>query len=126
MGICCSNTSLKGKVVLITGGNKGIGFETSIDLLRRGAKVIIGCRSTRNVEKELCNIIPEADVIVRKLDLLSTKSVKAFVDEIKSSFEMIDILINNAGMVTEEKKETDDGFELTMATNYLGHALLNH
>ena len=48
---------------------------------------------TQNVGKELCNIIPEADVIVRKLDLLSTKSVKAFVDEIKSSFEMIDILI---------------------------------
>ena len=126
MGICRSKTSLEGKVVLITGGSKGIGLETSIDLLRRGAKVIIGCRSTQNVEKEICNIIPDADVLVRKLDLSSTKSVRAFADEIKSSFEVIDILINNAGMLTEKKKETEDGFELTIATNYLCHALLNH
>jgi len=126
MGICRSKVSLEGKVVLITGGNKGMGLETSIALLRRGAKVIIGCRSTQNVENEIRNIIPDADVHVKKLDLSSTKSVREFADKIKSSFEVIDILINNAGMLTDKKKETEDGFELTIATNYICHALLNH
>ena len=53
MGICKSKASLKGKVVLITGGNKGIRFETSIELAKRGGKLIIGCRTTQNVESKI-------------------------------------------------------------------------
>ena len=84
MGICRCKGSLKGKVVLITGGNNGIGFETSLELVRRGAKLIIGCRNTQNVEHRICNLVPGADVEVHKLDLSSNKSIRAFADEIKS------------------------------------------
>ena len=126
MGICRCKGSLKGKVVLITGGNNGIGFETSLELVRRGAKLIIGCRNTQNVEHRICDHVPGANVEVHKLDLSSSKSIRAFADEIKSKYDSIDILINNAGMVNKENKRSVDGYELVMATNYLGHALLNH
>ena len=126
MGICRSEASLKGKLVLITGGNNGIGFETSVELAKRGAKLIIGCRSTQNVKTRIQKIVPEAEVEVHKLDLSSNKSIHHFADEIKSKYDAIDTLINNAGMVTTEERKSEDGYELTMATNYLGHALLNH
>jgi len=126
MGICHHEDSLNGKLIVITGGNNGIGFETSLDLVKRGAKVIIGCRKTQNVVTIIKSSVPGADVEVLKLDLSSNKSIRNFADEIKSKYGVIDILINNAGMVSEEKKESEDGFELVMATNYLGHALLNH
>ena len=126
MGICKSTTSLKGKLVLITGGNNGIGFETSIELAKRGAKLIIGCRNTQNVESRIRKIVPDAEVEVYKLDLSSNKSIRNFAEEIKSKYETIDTLINNAGMFTAEEKKSEDGYELLMATNYIGHALLNH
>ena len=112
--------------MLITGGNKGIGFETSIELAKRGAKLIIGCRNTQNVESRIRKIVPEAEVEVYKLDLSSNKSIRNFAEEIKSKYEAIDTLINNAGMFTAEEKKSEDGYELIMATNFIGHALLNH
>lgn len=126
MGICRYKGTMKGKVVLITGGNNGIGFETSVELARRGAQLIIGCRNTQNVENRIQNRVPGAIVDVIKLDLSSTKSVNYFAEVVKSKTEIIDVLINNAGMVSRDKKESVDGFDLIMATNYLGHALLNH
>ena len=126
MGICHVKRSLKDKVVLITGGNNGIGFETSLEMARRGAKLIIGCRNTQNVEDRIKSLVPGAEVEVVKLDLSLNSSIRKFADHVKSRYEVIDVLINNAGMVTKEKKESEDGFGLVMATNHLGHALLNH
>lgn len=122
---------MNGKVVLITGGNNGIGFETAVDLAKRGAKLIIGCRNTQNVVARIQNWAPDARVDVIKLDLASNTSVRQFAEEVRSSYEAIDVLINNAGMINSadgpmERQETVDGFELVMATNYIGHALLNH
>jgi len=126
MGICKSKKFLKGKVVLITGGNNGIGFETSVELAKRGAKLIIGCRNTQNVETRIQKMVPGADIEVYKLDLSSNKSIRNFAEEVKSKYNAIDTLINNAGMYTFEEKKSEDGYDLLMATNYLGHALLNH
>ena len=128
MGICRCKGSLNGKVVLITGGNNGIGFETTVELARRGARLIIGCRNTKNVESRIQNLVPDAEVELIQLDLSSCKSIQKFAEEIKVKYDKIDVLINNAGMGNQRgtQKESKDGFELTMATNYLGHALLNH
>ena len=126
MGICRCKGNLKGKIVLITGGNNGIGFETSLELARRGAKLIIGCRKIQNLETRIQKIVPGAEVEAIRLDLSSNASIKKFAEEVKSKYDIIDVLINNAGMVTRDMKKSEDGFELLMATNYLGHALLNH
>ena len=131
MGICTSETSLDGKVVLITGGSNGIGFETAIDLAKRGAKLIIGCRKTNGLIEKIQRRVPGAHVDVIPLDLSAKSSIHDFVEQVKSKYNSIHVLINNAGMVNSadgpvERVETKDGFELVMATNHLGHCLLNH
>ena len=131
MGICKTKSSLEGRVVLITGGSNGIGFETAVDLARRGAKVIIGCRKTHGIVNKFQHRVPSAHVDVISLDLSSKSSIHDFVKEVRSKYNSIHVLINNAGMINSadgptERKETIDGFELVMATNYLGHFLLNH
>ena len=131
MGICQSKSSMKGKVVLITGGSNGIGFETAVDLAKRGAQLIIGCRKTQGVDKKIQREAPGAIVDVIKLDLSSKSSIRDFAEQVLSKYDSIDVLINNAGIVNAvggpvARKETEDGFELVMATNYLGHSLLNH
>ena len=131
MGICQCKSSMSGKVVLITGGNNGIGFETSVDLAKRGATLIIGCRKTHNVVTKIQHRVADAVVDVFKLDLTSKSSIHHFAEEVRNKYNAIDVVINNAGMINSvdgpmERIETEDGFELVMATNYLGHCLLNH
>merc|ERR1719273_292466 len=113
MGICQSNTSLKGKLVLITGGNNGIGFETAVDLAKRGAQLIIGCRKTQGVDKKIQQEAPGAVVDVIKLDLSSNSSIRDFADKVLTKYDSIDVLINNAGIVNAldgpvARKETED------------------
>ena len=129
MGICnIKNKSMDGKVVLITGGNSGLGFETAVELAKRGAKLIIGCRNIKNVEMRIRNLAPMADSIdVVKLDLSSFESIQEFSGEIRSKYNHIHILINNAGISKSwDEPLTKQGFEMTIGTNYLGHALLNN
>ena len=96
---CKSNKSLKGKTVVITGGNTGIGKETAVDLARRGARVIIGCRNLQK-GKEALNEIKERsgnpNVFLEEIDLASLESVRKFADTILNSEPRLDILINNA------------------------------
>ena len=126
MGMCTCTTSMKGKTVLITGGNNGIGLETSVGLAKLGARLIIGCRSTDNVTTRIQSRAPGAKVDIFKLDLSSMQSVRDFAEIVKSKYDEIHVLINNAGVANVKTRKTDDGLELLMATNYFGHALLNH
>ena len=131
MGICRNKVSMDGKVILITGGSNGIGFETAVDLAKRGAKLIIGCRKTQGVVQKFQRRVPGAHVDVISLDLSSKSSVRQFSEEVTSKYNAIHVLLNNAGMINSfdgptERRESKDGFELVMATNYLGHCLLNH
>lgn len=118
---------LDGKVVIVTGGNRGIGKEISIDLAARGAKLIIACRDVETGEATAALIrekTPNAIVIVKKLDLASFDSIRAFAADILASEPKIDILVNNAGYVINKRDETGDGMEIMMQVNCFGPMLL--
>jgi len=124
-GKCWSNKYLSGKTVLVTGGNSGIGYFISADLASRGAKVIIASRSAdENTRKKLIEETNNENIHVKKLDLSSLKSVRKFAKEIHESEEKIDILINNAGVITNGNTITEDGFNSTMGPNHFGPFLL--
>ncbi|MHA0285348.1 SDR family NAD(P)-dependent oxidoreductase [Mycobacterium sp. C3-094] len=108
-----------GRVAVITGANTGLGFETAKALADKGATVVI---AVRNVEKgkQAADRI-SGTVEVQELDLTSLVSIRAAADALKGRFERIDLLINNAGVMTTPKGTTKDGFELQFGTNHLGH-----
>ena len=118
---------LDGKVAIVTGGNRGIGKATAIDLASRGAKVIIACRDTETGEATASEIrakVPNAQVVVKKLDLASFNSIRAFAADVLASEPKVDILVNNAGYITPQRSETVDGNELMMQVNCFGPMLL--
>lgn len=129
-GKCTNSVSLHGKVVLITGANSGIGFETAKELARRGAKVILACRdmdkATLAITKIQQSLQTCSDLVAMQLDLGSLHSVQSFVEELKRSECKIDILINNAGVSFPKSQllRTTDGYEIHFGVNHLGHYLL--
>ncbi|NWR70928.1 RDH12 dehydrogenase, partial [Centropus unirufus] len=123
---CRSAARLEGKVVVVTGANTGIGKETARDLARRG-KVIIACRDTAKAEAAASEIRAETgneQVVVKKLDLADTKSIREFAEKFLSEEKELHILINNAGVMLCPYSKTADGFEMHLGVNHLGHFLL--
>lgn len=125
--------SLADKVVVITGGNAGIGKKTAEILVRRGAKVIIGCRDMNKGQKvveEITAKLAEEDkrsnLVLFELNLASLQSVRAFAKKVQEKVTKIDVLINNAGVMACPEWKTVDGYEMQFGTNHLGHFLLTH
>ncbi|CAH0407412.1 unnamed protein product [Chilo suppressalis] len=126
-GINKCSKHLVGKIVLVTGGNAGIGYETAKDLADRGAKIILGCRSVVRGTAARDKIIAEtgnSNVHVKQLDLASFKSIRACADDIIKNEKQLHILINNAGMVGTSYMKTEDGLLLDMQANHFGPFLL--
>merc|ERR1719483_1932760 len=100
-GTCRSSARLDGKTVVITGCNTGIGKITAIDLSKRGAKIVMLCRSVEKAEAAAEDIRSEAkgEVVVLKMDLASLESITVCVEQLKNIVDKIDILINNAGVM---------------------------
>ncbi|XP_069801159.1 dehydrogenase/reductase SDR family member 13 [Dendropsophus ebraccatus] len=124
---CRSDSSLKGKTVIVTGGNVGIGKMTALDMAKRGARVILACRMKETGEAaayDIRRLSGNNQVLFMKLDLASIASIRSFCQTFLSSEPRLDILINNAGI--EAKGKTDDGFNLVFGVNHLGHFLLTH
>ncbi|XP_060799939.1 dehydrogenase/reductase SDR family member 13b.1 [Neoarius graeffei] len=124
---CKSKAKLHGKTVIITGSNTGIGRETAVDLARRGARVILACRSIVRAEAALAIVKRESqsnNVVVMQLDLASQKSVRSFAETFLKTEKRLDILINNAGVYMHGT--TEDGLGLMFGVNHIGHFLLTN
>jgi NAD(P)-dependent dehydrogenase (short-subunit alcohol dehydrogenase family) len=116
---------LSGRLAVVTGANSGLGFGLAKRLAAAGADVVMAIRSRPKGETAIAQIrsvVPTAKLTVRNLDLSSLKSVAALGDELAAEGRPIDILINNAGVMTPpQRQETGDGFELQFGANHLGH-----
>ncbi|XP_042726062.1 retinol dehydrogenase 12-like [Lagopus leucura] len=126
-GRCGSAARLDGKVAVITGANTGIGKETARELARRGARVIVACRDIAKAEaaaREIRADTNNQEVIVKKLDLADTKSIREFANSFLAEEKELHILINNAGVMLCPYSKTADGFEMHLGVNHLGHFLL--
>lgn len=129
-GKCTSDTRLDGKTAVVTGSNTGIGKVTVNELAKRGARVIMACRSleraqsaAEDIRENLKETPKSGEVLVRQLDLSSLKSVRKCAQEILENEPAIHLLINNAGIMMCPRQLTEDGYELQFATNHLGHYL---
>ncbi|XP_041453521.1 retinol dehydrogenase 12-like [Lytechinus variegatus] len=123
-----SRINLRGKTVLITGANAGIGRETAIDLASRGARVIMGCRNPTKAKVAIADVRKRSsneNVIFKQIDLSDLNSVKKCAEKILKEEERLDVLINNAGLVSfSDRGLTPEGYDITMATNHVGHFVL--
>jgi len=122
-----ATNNMQGKVVLITGGNTGIGKETAIALARMGAQVTITSRNPDKGAAALADIRRQAGsdaVACMRLDLASLASVRSFAAEFLAAHPRLDVLVNNAGLTLDQRSETEDGFETTLGVNHLGHFAL--
>jgi NAD(P)-dependent dehydrogenase (short-subunit alcohol dehydrogenase family) len=120
--------SQKGKTILITGANAGIGLEAATVLSGKGANTIM---AVRNLEKGIEAVTkikrknPDAKLELMQLDLSDFDSIRRFSEEFHSKHNQLDILINNAGVMNPVKRElTKQNFEVQFGTNHLGHFLL--
>jgi NAD(P)-dependent dehydrogenase (short-subunit alcohol dehydrogenase family) len=112
-----------GRVAVVTGANSGLGLVTATELARRGAHVVLAVRDTASGAEAARRI--GGDVEVRELDLARLASVRAFAAELAADHPVIDLLVNNAGVVLLGPRRTSaDGFELQLGTNMLGHFAL--
>ena len=113
-----------GRTAVITGANTGLGYETAVALAAKGANVVLAVRNT-DKGKAAADLIarrtPGASVAVQELDLTSLDSIRTAAEQLRSEYDTIDLLINNAGVMMTPKSTTKDGFELQFGTNHLGH-----
>ncbi|XP_034486464.1 retinol dehydrogenase 13 [Drosophila innubila] len=140
---CPNDNQIKEQIVVVTGGNSGIGFEIAKALGARGGRIILACRNMKAGERAAAIIkrelgchtptssgdnINPADryfVEARQLDLCSLRSVQQFASRLMAEFDHIDVLVNNAGVVFGDTRvNTADGFEQHCQVNYLAPFLL--
>lgn len=120
---------MQSKIVLITGANSGIGKATATDLAKRGATIIMVCRSQAKGEAARQEIIRESkneNIHLELCDLSSHTSIKKCAETLRSKYKSVDILINNAGAIFGHHALTEDGFEQTFGLNHLGYFLFTH
>lgn len=117
--------NLGGLVIIVTGANTGIGYETARSLTAAGASVIATCRTAEkaaSTKQRLMQAYPECTLETAVMDLASLASVSDFCTQLSHS--KIDIIICNAGVVAPKYTETSEGFEQTVGVCHVGHFLL--
>lgn len=115
-------------LAIITGSTEGVGYEDALALSSAGWNVIMMGRNTQKGTESMDRIQqsnPKANVSFERIDLADLSSIKSFTSRMISKGQAIDLLINNAGVMTPPKRlETADGFELQFGTNHIGHFAL--
>ncbi|MFI5693192.1 oxidoreductase [Kribbella sp. NPDC051586] len=117
---------LTGRLALVTGATSGLGYETALELLRHGADVLVGARNPEKAAQAAETLQQKAGKAptVLELDLADLTSVEKAAGEVLASYDRLDLLINNAGVMAPPYRQTIDGFELQLGTNHLGHFAL--
>jgi NAD(P)-dependent dehydrogenase (short-subunit alcohol dehydrogenase family) len=120
---------MKDMVCIVTGSNSGIGKETALALSKIGATVIMLVRNKERGERAQAEIINKTgnhNTVLMLCDLSSMNSIKKFTKEFADNHDKLNVLINNAGAIFRKRQTTVDGFERTLAVNYLGPFLLTY
>ncbi|MEM9467205.1 MAG: oxidoreductase [Actinomycetota bacterium] len=115
---------LSGKTAVITGANSGLGLESTIALAAKGANVVAAVRDVAKMEAALETIRadqPDASIEVVNLDLGDQANITAAATSIVEAHPVIDILMNNAGVMAMPERQTADGYEMQFGINHLGH-----
>jgi NAD(P)-dependent dehydrogenase (short-subunit alcohol dehydrogenase family) len=118
---------LRGRTIIVTGGNSGIGLEAARELARRNALVVLACRDmgkAKAAADDIRRTAPEARVEAMQLDLASLDSVRQFARDFAATHKELHALVNNAGVMALPYRRTADGFEMQFGTNHLGHFAL--
>jgi len=113
---------LSGKVVVVTGGNSGIGLITCQQLAKQGATVVLCSRRVEAGEAAAGKMSGSVDVM--QLDLADLASVNRFAEAFMKKYARLDVLVNNAGVMNCPKSTTKQGFEMQFGTNHIGHFAL--
>src|SRR6266487_646359 len=125
-----SNSSMQGKVCMVTGANSGIGKATALELAQRGATVVMVCRDRARGEEarsEITTTSRNHAVDLLLADLSSQQSIRQLVEHFQHHYPHLHVLINNAGAAFPgRRRETVDGVEMTFAVNYLAPFLLTN
>ena len=120
------------RTVVVTGANSGLGYEATRAFARKGATVVMACRSLDRGEQAATDIRETIDptgavLNVRECDLADLASVESFAEGVREEYDQLHALCNNAGVMAIPRAETEDGFEMQLGVNHLGHfALTGH
>jgi NAD(P)-dependent dehydrogenase (short-subunit alcohol dehydrogenase family) len=115
------------RVAVVTGANGGLGLEVARELARKGGHIVMAARDQAKAEAARASIrgeIPDASLELQPLDLASLASVGEAAGRILADHPRIDLLVNNAGVMGIPERRTEDGFEMQLAVNHLGHFAL--
>jgi NAD(P)-dependent dehydrogenase (short-subunit alcohol dehydrogenase family) len=115
------------RVAVVTGANAGLGYETSRALAQKGAMVVMACRNLTKAAaaaEQIRQEQPSSFVEVMELDLADLDSIRQFAAALLESYDRLDLLINNAGVMVPPLGRTTQGFETQMGVNHFGHFAL--
>ncbi len=117
---------LTGRRAMVTGATSGLGYATALELLRHGADVLIAARNAEKAERVSATLTQASnkEPTVIELDLADLTSVEKAADHVVKTYDKLDLLVNNAGVMAPPYRQTADGFELQLGTNHLGHFAL--
>jgi NAD(P)-dependent dehydrogenase (short-subunit alcohol dehydrogenase family) len=120
---------MTGRICIVTGSNSGIGKQTALALAKIGISIVMVVRNKTRGEKALTEIVSQTgnkaiDLMI--CDLSSMDSIRRFAEEFQKTYTRLDVLINNAGAVFDKRQVTSEGFERTLAVNYLAPFLLTY
>ncbi len=120
---------MQGKTAVVTGGSSGIGLETARALAAKGARVVMVVRSEQRGQDAIAKIrttAPDAKLELVLADLYSLAEVRKAGAELRKRCDRVDVLVNNAGLIHNQRELTVDGFERTFALNHLAAFLLTY